>query len=327
VYLFKKIIGSKGNNMSTQLNPQEIYLLERYTSLEYFGVLRDTWGEMVSHVDACLTAFMEKLPADYRRRPLPEQPDMVWGERVLPNFRDTFQGLCTGFVLLSHGDVAGLEFAYGPSSDFKGQMDFWAGWMAKPDLNVYSTLLNKSTTMAGNICAAEGAYWKPTDLSNYSEDRGPLDAPPTWPTYRINKEISVRTGERTRQSGIYIPDVDNSCAEFLSIRYQQAPCASVLIRFDDLLHPITGAKYGETPIFEKRDCVWYLVERTADIGSANSGITTHVYRIPAGEACPETGFYVTPANAASRRLFQKGEVMPALETEYGATIWQWDSCV
>lgn len=307
------------------MNHQEIFLLERFTSLEYFGELRDTWGKMVSHVEACLDAHMEKLPANYRARPLPEQPDVVWGERVLPNFRDTFQGLCTGFIMLSHGDVGGLSYAHGPHNDFRGQMDYWAGWMPKSDLDVYGELLNKSTIMSGNIIAAEGAYWKPLELSHYSGERGELNPPERWPTYRINMNVFVRTGDKTKTSGIYLPDADNSCAEFLSTDYDRAPSAIVFVRFDDLLHPVTGEKYGETPVFEKRECVWYLVERTADVGSADSNIAKHVHRIPAGESCPETGFYVTPADAASRRMFQKGEAMPAIHSKYGNTIWQWDS--
>lgn len=310
--------------MSTPINHQEIYLLERYTSLEYFGELRDTWGKMVSHVETCLATFMHNLPPDYRTRPLPEQPDVVWGGRVLPNFRDTFQGLCTGFIMLAHGDVAGLHFAHGPHCDFKGQMDSWAGWMSNTDLDLYGSLLNRSTTMAGNICAAEGAYWRPLELSNYSGQRGPLDAPTQWPAYRVNANISVRSGDKTKQSGIYVPDADNSCAEFLSTKYDHAPPAIVLVRFDDLVHPATGKKYAETPVFEKRDCVWYLVERTGDLGTVTPGMAACVHRVPAGETCPETGFYVTPANAASRKLFQKGEVMPDFATGYGSTIWQWD---
>lgn len=314
--------------MNSGLNPQEIYLLERYTSLEYFAVLRDTWGKMVSHVDACLNTFLQNLPPDYRALPLPQQPDMVWGERVLPNFRDTFQGLCKGFVMLAHGDVAGLHFAHGPLNDFKGQMDFWDGWMARADLDLYGALLNQSVTMANNICTAEGAYWRPFVLSNYSEQLGPLDPPDQWPAYRIQMNIFVRTGEKTKQSGIYVPDVDNSCAQFLSTKYDRAPSATVLLRHDDVLHPVTGEKYGETPVFEKRACVWHLVERTAnggDITTATTGIVADLHRIPAGEQCPKTGFYVTPANASSRRLFQKGEIMPELKTEYGATIWQWET--
>jgi hypothetical protein len=314
--------------MTTSVIPQEIYLLERYTSLEYFGELRDTWGEMVSHVEECLAAFMQNLPPNYRSRPLFEQPDIVWGERVLPNFRDTFQSLCSGFVKVSHGEMAGLHSAHGPLGDFKGQMDFWAGWMSKEDQNLYCTRLNRATTMAGNITRTEGAYWRPLSLSNYSDHRGPLNPPAQWPTYRINKCVSVITGAEMKQSGIYVPDVDSSCAEFLSAKYEQAPAAIVLVGFDDLLHPTTGEKYGEEPIFENRNCVWYLVERTVGLDSATpvpTVLSDPLNRIAAGASCPETGFYFTPARPGSRRLFQKDEVMPAFGTEYGKTIWQWDS--
>ena len=75
--------------MPTPLTPQEVYLLERYSSLEYFVVLRDEWTVLVRHVERCLEAFTERLPVDYRDRQLPDQPDIVWGERVLPNFRST----------------------------------------------------------------------------------------------------------------------------------------------------------------------------------------------------------------------------------------------
>lgn len=47
-------------------------------------------------------------------------------------------------------------------------------------------------------------------------------------------------------------------------------------------------------------------------------------RVAAAHSCPEAGFYFTPARLDSRRLFQKGDVMPELGAEYGATIWQRD---
>jgi hypothetical protein len=43
-------------------NPQEIYLLERYPSLDYFCELRDTWADMVKHLETCLDRFMQNLP-------------------------------------------------------------------------------------------------------------------------------------------------------------------------------------------------------------------------------------------------------------------------
>lgn len=47
-------------------------------------------------------------------------------------------------------------------------------------------------------------------------------------------------------------------------------------------------------------------------------------RAMAGEPCPRTGWWMTPAKAGSRRRFDLGEPMPEAGSDYGATIWQWD---
>lgn len=47
-------------------------------------------------------------------------------------------------------------------------------------------------------------------------------------------------------------------------------------------------------------------------------------RCEAGQPCPREGCWFTPAQADSRRHFKVGETMPALGSDYGATIWQWD---
>jgi len=307
--------------------PQEIYLLERYISLEYFAELRDTWARMVTHVETCLNAFSQNFPGNYRSRPLPEQPDIVWGNRVLPNFRDTLQGLNTGYILLTHGDVKGLHFAWGPRSDFKGQMDYWSGWMGETDEDLYSTLLNQALTLAKNIATTEGAYWNPRSLIDYSAERGPLNPPAQWPSYRVNRAISVASGETLKQSGIYLPDIDNSGAQFLSTRYKEAPLAWVLVGMGDVNHPLTGEKIGQQKIVEKRDCVWYLVERSTDAlqdAPAPSPAEPQRRRLAAGERCPESGFYFTPASSGSRRRFEVGDIMPGFDSTYGATFWQWD---
>ena len=48
-------------------------------------------------------------------------------------------------------------------------------------------------------------------------------------------------------------------------------------------------------------------------------------RCEANQPCPREGWWFTPASAGSRRHFQQGEVMPAFNAQYGATIWQWDA--
>ncbi|MFV8603946.1 PoNe immunity protein domain-containing protein [Ralstonia pseudosolanacearum] len=48
-------------------------------------------------------------------------------------------------------------------------------------------------------------------------------------------------------------------------------------------------------------------------------------RCEAGQPCPKAGYWMTPAKAGSRRYFQLGDVMPAVASDYGSTIWQWDN--
>lgn len=47
-------------------------------------------------------------------------------------------------------------------------------------------------------------------------------------------------------------------------------------------------------------------------------------RCLAGQPCPRSGFWFTPAAAGKRQRFAQGDVMPDLGGAYGATVWQWD---
>ena len=310
--------------MTTTLIPQEIFLLERYASLAYLESLRDTWSEMVEHLESCLERFMLNLPADYRSRPLAEQPDAVWGELVLPNFRDTLDSLNRACALLRNGDLAGLSSCNGPLNDFKGQTEFWSGWMSRDDENRYGTLLNAAVLMAANIQATEGAYWDPGDLaSGYdTTSRGPLDPPAAWPAYRLSDKVKVATDSALTVSGIYLPDVADSCAQFLHERYSVAPPARVV------LSPGPASADGDNGsalAFGDLPCVWTLVVRTRDAGPAAQTTFANppMERVAAGQACPRTGVWFTPARIGSQRYFEKGEVMPSLNSDFGLTIWQW----
>ena len=252
--------------MSANLDPQEIYLLQRYTSVEYFRELSDTWEALVAHLDACLGEFMRTIPPNYRRRPLPEQPDIGWGQRVLPNFRTTLQNLYSGKTLLSQGDFAGLRNAHGPTNDFKGQLDSWSGWMSESDQTRYAELLGKAVLMASNITITEGAHWNPQALTaDYQENsRGPLAPPTSWPTFQTNPRINIASGMKTVVAGIYVPNIDGSCAQFLSPLYAKSPLATAYVGTKELFAPDTDFKYGERAEFERRPCIWNKVEQISE---------------------------------------------------------------
>ena len=252
--------------MIKKFNPQEIFLIERYISSAYVGNLRDVWAEMIAHVEKCLDDFMAHLPLDYRNRPLPEQPDIVWRERILPNFRSTFQELCDGYVLLSSGSLSGLNYCHGPINDFQGQQEFWSGWMNSDDETRYRKLLITATNMAGNIATTEGAHWELFELDrDYMEPlRGPLDLPENWPVYQIDQNTTVLTGDKPAVAGIYVPDVENSCAEYLSVEVSEAPACRAWVRSDKLIDDRTGKQYGTSEIFENQPCRWTLVKRMSE---------------------------------------------------------------
>lgn len=46
--------------------------------------------------------------------------------------------------------------------------------------------------------------------------------------------------------------------------------------------------------------------------------------VKAGQPCPRTGWWFTPAKTNASRHFQHGEVMNAVGGDYGRTVWQWD---
>ena len=310
----------------TTIVPREIYLLETFSSVEYLTELRDTWGEMVIHLEGCLERYMSNLPADYRNLPRPEQPDVVWGERVLPNFRATYDSLCSGVISLSHGEARGLYSAHGPNNDFMGQREYSDTWLTSAERDRYGTLLAKSARMAGNICATVEPYWEPRDFENFQRHFGPIDMPAALPAYRLNRGVTVTSEGTVKRNGVYLPDQGKSIAAFIHTE-QPAPYATVLIGIQDILDE-NGTKYDERTETKEQPCVWTLVERDLSataIRAAPSLVTGRTRRIPGGDACPATGYYFTPARTGSRQQFQQGQIMPTLDSAYGGTIWQWDA--
>lgn len=305
---------------------QEIKLLELFSSSDYFGKMRDKWEQVVSHTESCLDAYMNHLAPNYRSKPVPEQPDVVWGHRVLPNFRHTLEQLNEAYIRLTHGDTNALAYADNVRSDFKGQLDYSPDWMSELDQRIYSETMNRAVAMAHNISITEHAWWARIDPESHIKEFNEFPTLSSACNYRVNRNVYVRSGDKTQVSGIYAPDMENCCPQFLGSHRDSAPATKMWIGIEDLLHPETGEKYDEQNIYKKVDCTWYLVEKsdTKPVSEDNISRTYPLLRVVAAETCPQTGFYFTPALPGSRRRFVKGEVMPSLDSNYGQTIWQWD---
>jgi len=306
--------------MASPLIPQEIYLLERYSSAPYFDRMRDAFADMVKAAEEALADFMKHLPSDYRKRPPWEQYDVSWGDVVLPNFRSTLQTLNEAYIRLTHDEAWAIGYAGNVHTAFVGQTrDYLSDWLPEPYGSRFGNSQGEAWMLASNIERTSYAGWNPGALSSryHAPSRGPLDPPPEWPQYRLNPAVRVATDETITRTGIYLPDADDSCAAFLYEGYGGAPQAT--IGYD----PRTMQNVGMA------DTTWTLVERIADTGGGIPGDSDPLksgvrLRCQANQPCPRAGWWFTPAKQGSRRHFTQGEAMPEFKTDYGQTIWQWD---
>lgn len=311
----------------TPLIPQEIYLLERYSSVDYFADMRDAFERCVKAAENALAEFMKHLPPDYRSRPLWNQPDAVWGDPVIPNLQWTLMGLNDGLIGLSHGDADQLGMAGNVETAFASLgRDYDWDWMPEPYYSEFNKNKMAAWERSSNIFHTQQGNWKIGSLAyRYREaSRGALNPPENWPIYRLNHAVTVKTNDKVPQNGVYLPDAPNSAAQFL-IKGYEAWEANV----QPTPEILTASGYFKNPTI-RQDCTWTLVERVSDSGGGTgcgpqgeSGSGKRRLNVSANQPCPEAGWWFTPAQANSRRYFKQGEIMPSVGGDYGDTHWQW----
>ncbi|WP_310233840.1 hypothetical protein [Luteimonas terrae] len=105
--------------------------------------------------------------------------------------------------------------------------------------------------------------------------------------------------------------------------------AQYLIRYEDPVNE-DGRKLYDSPlpVTEWRSTGWTLIERapgeTIPFEAWLGAVDTPPARVPAGEPCPRSGWWHTPARADSRRLFKTGDTFPNIDnSDYGSTFWLW----
>jgi hypothetical protein len=112
-------------------------------------------------------------------------------------------------------------------------------------------------------------------------------------------------------------------------------------KYSDLFRPtiyVLGKEYREFSSFAvsqeafiNRPCKWYFVEtingefESLDDEPTTLALPEIVDRIVGGQICKRSGFYFTPAHPGSRQRFVEGTKAPDYQSQYGQTIWQWDS--
>lgn len=294
-----------------EIRPQEIYLLERYSSAKYFKELVDAFKQMLDAAERSLDIFMSDLPYNYRDQHISQQPDVVWGERVLPNFRSTMESLDYGYKQLLEGDLSALQYAGNVTGDLRGQTaDYLPDWMDKTNLDLFDQGQIKAHRLASNINTTVFGGWPVGSLSfRYNlNSRGILDLPESLPIYRQNPNIYIKTGEKVQQDGIYIPTIDEASAQ-------------LMLKGHDAIEALVGLSKSGLQYHHEESTTWVLVERIADEGGTLDSIELKNLKVYAGEACLQSGNWWSPANKTASKYFEKGQILPEVESDWGETIW------
>lgn len=95
-----------------------------------------------------------------------------------------------------------------------------------------------------------------------------------------------------------------------------------------VIHGIDDTSFRDHLVYPKDLADWARANRSLASLKPNVVVEkaegTARLRCEAGNPCPQTGWWFTPAQADSRRQFETGDLMPKVGSDYGATIWQWD---
>jgi len=97
----------------------------------------------------------------------------------------------------------------------------------------------------------------------------------------------------------------------------EAAAVCILLGLDD-------TPFRDHMVYPKDLADWARAHNVLKAIAPEAGALPLRQRCLAGQPCPKAGYWMTPAKLDSRRMFKQGEVMPDLDSNYGATIWQWD---
>lgn len=307
--------------MNYKINPKVAYLLEQFSSLEFFEIMRNNYHLFLESLEELFEIYMHNLPYNLRDLPLPEQADINWGSTVLPNLRETMDRIDYAYAKVKSGDFTYLNYVGEISSNQKGLSEFSPHWMDDlPDDKVkqcwdYNLI---ATSYASVIGQTYPTYWDmDTLIYDFKTidifDNIILDLPNSYPIYRINPEITVKSNEKLEKTGIYLCQEIGDRIEFMAASEEKDNgVANVIIVGHD---PETY----ETLFAEAN---WILIERIADEGGSAESIQIETKIKIAGNICPESGFWWSPANHSQSRYFQQGERFPEVENNaWGETIW------
>ena len=89
------------------------------------------------------------------------------------------------------------------------------------------------------------------------------------------------------------------------------------------LYDIDDSSYRDEIVYPKDLADYARAHPRRTPADAARLIPNELRRCEAGQPCPASGLWFTPAKQDSRRKFAQGELMPDVQSDWGTTVWYW----
>lgn len=243
------------------LHPQECYLLEKFISAEHYAETRDAIIAYIDAHEAALARFKKDMPLNIRSLPLPQQADIVWENRVMPNLRPMKDRYMQAYILRTHNDIKAFNIGHAMSNIRKGIVEFWSGWMTDAEIEEISALESAASELDMRLSTTLDATWSEGSLTYngygiYNSD----DIPPRIPHYEPDPSVRIEVGEISLQTGIYLPDLNFAPARFIPADYGQSASARKGVKRSDYVTK-NGERDYSWDVSEWAKTGWTLIRR------------------------------------------------------------------
>ncbi|QID19239.1 hypothetical protein G3580_17415 [Nitrogeniibacter mangrovi] len=183
--------------------------------------------------------------------------------------------------------------------------------------NMYSSDDYKDRSADWHYEIPEDMGYPGDDIAVYSEEHIFPQLPAEIPEYAADTSVTCKTGDIVPWTGVWVPTTGMGTAALVFARKH--------LQIMQASYEVT--KNGDDETFTVVDTCFHPVKPTGRMiphpAMAGSPATATRPNVPAGQPCPEAGWWFTPAKPDSRRHFKQGEIMPSTGGDYGQTFWQW----
>lgn len=198
------------------LHPLECYMLEHYSSPEYFALTRDAVIAWIDAHEAAYSRISTTIEPRRRAGRTWQQVDVVWGGTVLPNIRPQRAEYMAAYIKRINGDPSAFYAGGAMAVNNRGICEFWDGWMTDEERNTIANLGGTATELDFRL-ATTGEYWGEGILTYLGQ--GSIyhcsELPTRIPRYELDDSVRLEKDQRVTQVGLYLPDVEHAAARLL----------------------------------------------------------------------------------------------------------------